>query len=124
MGFIRHFRTIRQTVVIGIWVSKFVLLTDFLGLFIIFLRILSTFSSDIDFRHLFTPHKQPSFSNFLCYVQSCFLSGTFSNSRLLNCSAKIYCTVLIDCVLAYYNTQNAFSTQVYGVSTHKLFLNT
>ena len=38
-------------------------------------------------------------------------------------AAKIRLTVLIDFVLAYSSTQNAFSTLVNGISLHK-FLNT
>ena len=94
---------------------------DFLGLFTSFLRICSTFPSDIGvLPDPFTLHKQPSSLSFLCHVQICFLSGTFWDLVFLNRCANARCTVLNDCVLAYSRTQNAFCTLRYGISRFKI----
>ena len=97
---------------------------DFFGLFIIFGRILSTVSSDIDFRpDPFTLHKQPFSLNFLRHLQICFWSYTYPNALFSTRWAKVRLAVLIDCVLAYSNTKNIFYALMNGISLHKI-LNT
>ena len=79
----------------------------------IFLRTCSIGSFDIFCRpDTFLLHKQASSLHFLWHVQICIAVGDCFENSLTNAC----CTVLFDCDLAYYNTQNTFKLPVKGIS--------